>query len=192
MSSKIQNQYVSIDQIVVPEILHVDSAPSLPPLAGSLAFSKDHPSEVFFGDGSAWHTIAQSNGFTSVAYGALVNLVGAGGNPNLTNCQLAIQKNTNLTGTQIPMYTFTLNINQDITTVATGDWTSAPGDVPNQWLPSADNYFPCAISNGVAGPIFSYFYIDRATGSIVVHFGGTPGVNTFFSYLSCSYYKADA
>jgi hypothetical protein len=185
MSSEINYQAVDVQQLCVPEIIHVNSVPSLLPKAGALAFSKANPSEVYFADGTSWNTIAQSNGVVGFAYAASVSLAGAGGNPNLSNCALWMQSVQVRTGQTLNMVSFILSIDQSITTVGTGSWTSVAGAIPAGYCPLSTIYLAGAIGT-LAGIINNVWRIEP-NGTIVINFDGTPGTNTTFTSFCCNY-----
>lgn len=186
MSSQINTQVASIEQLVVPvgTGLETNTNASLPAIKGSIATDIGNSVNLFMGDGAVWRNV--SGGVRNITgYTSTLTLT-SGGQPSLTNCKLTLLNLVQGLGTAI-MVSLSLSINQTITVTGQADWSSAAGAIPIGFRPPQALYFPCTIASSVSGVQNTYFVVNVATdGTITVRNSAGASDVTFFD-ISCVY-----
>lgn len=186
MSTIIDNQNVSLNQIVLPIGTGIASntSSSLTPLLGSLAIDASD-SKIYSGSGLLWSSI--SNGVTSAASYSVNNVnfdlagqTGISGKVTLTYISAAGN-----VGAQVML---SVDINSSITVTTIGNWASAANIIPVLYRPSAGSlYFPCIVNGSVGGLQNTYFQINSSgTGGIIIHSPQASGTMGWYT-VSCVY-----
>lgn len=142
MSSEINNQNVTINQMLAPIAVGAaaNMSPSLPALPGALAYDQTAPTSLLLGNGSSWYTLQGTTGggpnVTASGTGTTLSNVTltATNQPSMTGCNFTFE---NITVGGVSMKSFNFDYGGRTTAVTGGTtYISATGTMPPAFLPS--------------------------------------------------------
>jgi hypothetical protein len=175
--SQFDGQEYSIQQLVVPLGVGIASntSPSIAPVSGSLAQDATHPGSLYVGTGSAWQATSSASTPNVITGFTMTN---SGGQPSLTNCSLVLQ---NLGSGTFAQTVFTLVLNQQITSNATGTftWNSVNALFSVPYLPAIPINFPGVILEGAVQTAANLNVGVTGQLSLIVTIGSSPVTMTF-------------
>lgn len=190
MSTIIDNQNVSLNQIVLPlgTGILTNTSPSLPPILGSVAMDVTDTNHAYIGSGSVWWPL--SGGVTSATGAKVTNItLTSAGQPSVTGCTLNVQAITSGSGgvsTQV-MLSLTIN-NASIAVTGLGTWATPIGVIPVNFRPAVNTIFPLfqTASLDTNNYIISYFSVN-SNGSISLFSPAASGNQISWDVASCIY-----
>jgi hypothetical protein len=181
MTSIINNQQATIDQLITPLVVGITTiSPSLVPYSGALGWDKTTPDDLYLGNGSAWIPISASGGITVTDAVVGPFFMTSAGNPTLT-VLLRLQKIVSAT---VAMVHWTLTVNTGIVATVPAVWVSPPAEVPAGYIPAVTFIYPIFTSvDGSFQSGNSILQIDN-TGliSLIINFNYPASSVQFASY----------
>lgn len=191
MTSQINGQYCTINQMVSPTCINTVSSPSLPVTAGSIVYDKSTPNSLYFSNGTNFLQLNGGSGGTGgedSVLGTGINVsnivfTGPAGMSGMTG-SMTLQS---LSIGNTYMNSFNLSLYKSPSVVTSGTWVSPSNTIPTFFLPNGPFvYAPYELfSSASAGYSTTFFYLD-SSGVIHVNNTATSGSVTL-DQLSCIY-----
>lgn len=163
MSSKINNQPVDIEKIILPVCVNTTSAPSLTPTTGSLV-QDAAAGGLYIGNGASFTQI-DSTATNSAFFQSGITMNSGASNPAFTGVNFYVNQIID-DGTGNSINSFVCVINSTSAAANCPDtWTSTTAFIPSKYRPQVTSTFPVWITGNSSPQVFGYFSV-LSTGSV--------------------------
>lgn len=189
MSSEINNQPVTIEQIVVPLGVNIatNASPSLTPINGALAQDVSKPGSLFIGNGTNWEAVFGGGSGNSDAYILNITMTSGNGSPSFTGCTLYLQKYVDAnSGFKMASFQLTVN-NTSVGATTPNNWVSSAAVIPADFMPGVNLYFPTYCIQGTTVISGSTSCIIGSAGFVTLSVTASATANTAFIQASGIY-----